>query len=66
MPSTSSTSKLYRSLLAGTAASTYSVPLYVSTSGLRTSLVPYGSEGVELAFDFIAHELTMHTTTGCW
>jgi len=42
----------------------WSVPLYVSTAGLRTSLVPYGAEAVELAFDFIDHELTIHASTG--
>jgi hypothetical protein len=42
----------------------WSVPLYVSTAGLRTSLTPYGTEAFELAFDFIDHELTLHATTG--
>ena len=42
----------------------WSVPLYVSPVGLRTSLVPYGSEGFELAFDLTGHELTLVTTTG--
>ena len=42
----------------------WSVPLYVSTAGLRTSLVPYGAEAFELSFDFIDHELTLHATTG--
>ena len=32
----------------------WSVPLYVSASGLTTSLVPHGSEAFELAFDFLA------------
>ncbi len=42
----------------------WSVALYVSTAGLRTSLVPYRAEGFELSFDFLDHELTVHTTTG--
>lgn len=42
----------------------WSVPLYVSTKGLRTSLIPIGSEGVELEFDLGADTLEIHTTTG--
>ena len=42
----------------------WSVPLYLSTRGLRTSLVPYGDEGFELAFDLIGHRLELSTTTG--
>ncbi|MEM9562063.1 MAG: DUF5996 family protein [Actinomycetota bacterium] len=42
----------------------WSVPLYVSTSGLRTSLVPYGSEGFELSFDLLADTLDVRTTAG--
>ncbi len=42
----------------------WSVPLYVSTSGLRTSLVPYGSEGFELSFDLLGDTLDVRTTTG--
>lgn len=42
----------------------WSVPLYVSSRGLRTSLVPHGSEGFELAFDLVAHRLELTTTTG--
>jgi Family of unknown function (DUF5996) len=42
----------------------WSVPLYVSSSGLRTSLVPYETEGFELAFDFVAHRLALSTTIG--
>jgi hypothetical protein len=42
----------------------WSVPLYVSSTGLATSLIPYGSEGFELAFDFLADELRLTTTTG--
>ncbi len=42
----------------------WSVPLYVSSCGLTTSLVPYGAEGFELEFDFLADELVLTTTTG--
>ena len=42
----------------------WSVPLYVSSTGLTTSLVPYGSEGFELAFDFLAEQLLLTTSTG--
>jgi hypothetical protein len=40
------------------------VPLYVDARGLTTSLMPYRGIGVEVAFDFTAHELTVLTTTG--
>jgi hypothetical protein len=42
----------------------WSVPLYVSTKGLRTSKIPYGHDAVELEFDFIEHRLEIHTTNG--
>lgn len=42
----------------------WSVPLYVAPRGLRTSLVPYGTEGFELAFDLLDHRLELTTTTG--
>lgn len=42
----------------------WSVPLYVSPRGLRTSLVPYDDEGFELSFDLIDHRLDLATTTG--
>lgn len=42
----------------------WSVPLYVTSTGLTTSLVPYGTKGFELAFDFLADELRLSTTTG--
>ncbi|MCB9464658.1 MAG: hypothetical protein H6682_13285 [Candidatus Eisenbacteria bacterium] len=42
----------------------WSVPLYVTSSGLGTSLVPHGNEGFEIRFDFIRHELVLSTTTG--
>jgi hypothetical protein len=40
------------------------VPLYVNAVGLTTSLMPYRGIGVEMVFDFTAHELTIRTTTG--
>ncbi len=42
----------------------WGVPLYVTATGLGTSLVPYGAEGFELRFDFIDHELKLQTTRG--
>jgi hypothetical protein len=42
----------------------WSVTLYVSPNGLRTSLVPYGTEGFEWSFDFVGHRLDLTTTTG--
>ncbi len=41
----------------------WSVPLYVSTCGLRTSMIPYGTQAVELEFDFTEHQLEIRTTT---
>lgn len=41
----------------------WGVTLYVSTKGLRTSMIPFGNEGVELEFDFTSHQLDIHTTT---
>jgi hypothetical protein len=42
----------------------WSVPLYVSSAGLRTSLVPYDTEAFELAFDFATQRLELSTTIG--
>ncbi|MGF1507989.1 MAG: DUF5996 family protein [Myxococcota bacterium] len=42
----------------------WSVPFYVSSTGLTTSLVPYQHEGFEFTFDFIGHVLRLTTTTG--
>ncbi len=38
------------------------VPLYVTASGLTTSLIPYGTRGFEINFDFINHELRINTS----
>jgi hypothetical protein len=40
------------------------VTLYVSARGLTTSLIPNGSSGLELEFDFIAGVLAVRTTSG--
>ena len=42
----------------------WSVTLYVSPHGLRTSLVPYDSEGFEWSFDFVEHHVDLTTTRG--
>ncbi|MGH8992020.1 MAG: DUF5996 family protein [Acidimicrobiia bacterium] len=38
--------------------------LYVSARGLTTSLIPYGSGGFEIEFDFCRHRLIVETTSG--
>lgn len=40
------------------------VPLYVDARGLTTSLIPYGSKGFEISFDFIEHRLLIRVTDG--
>jgi hypothetical protein len=42
----------------------WNVPLYVSARGLNTSAMPYGSEFLEITFDFVSHELKFATSTG--
>jgi hypothetical protein len=42
----------------------WNVPLYVSARGLNTSAMPFGSEFLEVAFDFVSHELKFATSTG--
>jgi hypothetical protein len=42
----------------------WQVPLYVSSRGLTTSLMHAGDQGVEIEFDFIEHELRLHTSAG--
>ena len=42
----------------------WNVPLYVSARGLNTSAMPYGSEFLEVAFDFVSHELKFVMSTG--
>ena len=42
----------------------WQVPLYVSARGLTTSRMPCGTRGVEVAFDFLDHELSIVTDDG--
>src|SRR5579862_3155653 len=42
----------------------WEVPLYVTARGLTTSPIPFGQGIVELQFDFLAHELSLQTSTG--
>jgi len=42
----------------------WSVPLYVNSVGLTTSLMPYRGYGAEITFDFIAHKLWICTPRG--
>ena len=42
----------------------WQVPLYVTSRGLTTSIIPYGSRGFQLDFDFIDHALIIQTTDG--
>ena len=40
------------------------VTLYVTTRGLTTSPVPYGSRTFEIDFDFVDHQLTVQASDG--
>jgi len=42
----------------------WNVPLYVSARGLNTSAIPYGSEFLEITFDFVSHDLKFAMSTG--
>jgi hypothetical protein len=42
----------------------WEVPLYVSSRGLTTSPIPYGSGIFEVQFDFIDHKLEVSTSAG--
>jgi uncharacterized protein DUF5996 len=42
----------------------WQVPLYVTARGLGTSPVPFGSEILEIEFDFISHRLLARTSRG--
>lgn len=42
----------------------WGVPLYVDARGLTTSLMPVGDRGLEIRFDFLAHELIFEVTDG--
>lgn len=40
------------------------VPLYVTTRGLGTSVIPYGDSAYSIDFDFISHRLLINTVEG--
>jgi len=42
----------------------WNVPLYVSARGLTTSSIPHDSGSFELSFDFIDHQLALHSSDG--
>jgi hypothetical protein len=42
----------------------WQVPLYVTARGLGTSPIPFGSEILEMEFDFISHRLLTRTSRG--
>jgi hypothetical protein len=42
----------------------WGVTLYVTSRGLTTSLIPYGTRAFEIEFDFIRHHLGISTTEG--
>ena len=42
----------------------WQVPLYVTARGLGTSPIPFGSEVVEIEFDFLGHRLGVRTSRG--
>jgi hypothetical protein len=50
--------------LSPTQAHWWNVPLYVSARGLSTSAMPYGSDFLEIEFDFVNHQLLFRTSTG--
>jgi Family of unknown function (DUF5996) len=42
----------------------WQVPLYVTSRGLTTSPIPYGTRTFQIDFDFIDHRLTIQTSDG--
>ena len=42
----------------------WGITLYVTSRGLTTSLIPYGTRAFEIEFDFIRHQLGISTTEG--
>jgi len=40
----------------------WNVPLYVSSRGLSTSIIPYGNRHFDMEFDFVENKLVIHTT----
>jgi len=43
---------------------TWQVALYPTASGLTTGRMPYGDNALEIAFDFVVHELNVTTSRG--
>ncbi len=43
---------------------TWQVTLYPTVFGLTTGRMPYGDQGFEIDFDFVAHELNIRTSRG--
>src|SRR5438270_225594 len=42
----------------------WEVPLYVNSFGLTTSAIPFPGGVFEVQFDFLRHQLVIHTSTG--
>jgi Family of unknown function (DUF5996) len=42
----------------------WNVTLYVTSRGLSTSLIPCGTRAIDIAFNFVAHELVMSCSDG--
>jgi uncharacterized protein DUF5996 len=42
----------------------WNVPLYVTSRGLTTSLIPHPAGGFQIDFDFISHRLQIHACSG--
>lgn len=42
----------------------WGVPLYITSRGLTTSLIPYGARSFQLSFDFVDHQLFLSVTDG--
>jgi len=40
----------------------WNVPLYVSSRGLTTSIIPYGNRHFDMEFDFVQHKLVIHSS----
>lgn len=40
------------------------VPLYVTARGMEAPAIPWGTELIQIGFDFVAHRLTVATSTG--
>ena len=44
----------------------WQITLYPSARGLTTSMMPVGTRGLEIEFDFVDHDLVLRTTDGQW